>query len=109
MLASIRRFAADVVKHAILGEAADPSGEVQNVSLGRVVGVSDDCLVVVGHLRFPHRDCLVMAASLCAFIVLLISVSPLVVDFLCGYALIILLFVHAADFSQTIHKNAKIG
>src|SRR6266550_1449783 len=72
MLASIRRFAADVVKHAILGEAADPSGEVQNVSLGRMVGVSDDCPVVAGHLRLPPRDCFVMAASLCAFMVLLI-------------------------------------
>src|SRR5260221_869333 len=59
MLASIRRFAADVVKHAILGEAADPSGEVLNASLGRMVGVSDDCLVVVGHLRLPPRACFV--------------------------------------------------
>src|SRR5437762_3051874 len=41
MLASIRRFAADVVKHAILGEAADPSGDVQNASLGCMVGVSN--------------------------------------------------------------------
>src|SRR5258706_478714 len=49
VLASIGRFAADVVKHAILGEATAPSGEVLNVSLGRVVGVSDDGLVVVGH------------------------------------------------------------
>src|SRR5258706_11377029 len=86
MLASIRRFAADVVKHAILGEAADPSWDVQNVSLGRMVGVSDDCLVVVGHLRFPPRDCFVMAASLCAFIVLLISLSLLVVDSSRGHA-----------------------
>src|SRR6266403_4893913 len=86
MLASIRRFAADVVKHAILGEAADPSGDVQNVSLGRMVGVSDDCLVVAGHLRLLLVVGSWMAASLCAFIVLLISVSPLVVDSSCGYA-----------------------
>src|SRR6267142_1216505 len=98
MLASIRRFAADVVKHAILGEAADPSGEVQNVSLGRMVGVSDDCLVVAGHLRFPHRDCFVMAVSLCAFIVLLISLSPLVVDSSCGYALITMIYAVFTGF-----------
>src|SRR5213080_1722607 len=83
MLASIRRFAADVVKHAILGEAADPSGDVQNVSLGRAVGVSDDCLVVVGHLRLPPRDCFVDGSSLFAFIVLLISLSPSLVDSSC--------------------------
>src|SRR5882724_9961402 len=86
MLASIRCFAADVVKHAILGEAADPSGDVQNVSLGRMVGVSDDCLVIVGHLRFPPLIASWMVASLCAFIVLFISPSPLVVDSSCGYA-----------------------
>src|SRR6266481_2646364 len=77
MVASIRRFAADVVKHTILGEAADPSGDVQNVSLGRMVGVSDDCLVVAGHLRPLLVVGSWMAASLCAFIVLLISFFPL--------------------------------
>src|SRR6266404_6341564 len=86
MLASIRRFAADVVKHAILGEAGDPSGDVQNVSLGRTVGVSDDCLVVVGHLRLPPRDCLVDGRLFMRFMVLVISLSPLVFDSSCGYA-----------------------
>src|SRR5258706_1932515 len=33
-----------------------------------------------------------MAASLCAFIVLLISLSPLVVDSSCGYALITMIY-----------------
>src|SRR6267378_1139274 len=85
MLASIRRFAADVVKHAILGEAADPSGKVQNVSLGRMVGVADDCLVIVGHLKLPPLIASWMAASLCASIVLLIFISNLVVDSSFGY------------------------
>src|SRR6516165_11566702 len=56
--------AADVVKHAILGEAAGPSGNVQNVPLSRVVGISDNCLVVVAHLRIPPCDWFVVWLSL---------------------------------------------
>src|ERR1700746_1493205 len=64
MLASICLFAGDVVKHSILGEAVDPSGDIQNVPLSRVVGVSSDCLVVVGHLRIPRCDWFVVSRSL---------------------------------------------
>jgi len=91
--------AADVVKHAILGEAADPSGEVQNVSLGGMVGISDYCLVVVVHLRISHRNLLRDGRLFMAFIVLLISLSPLVVDSSCGYALITVIYAVTGFFS----------
>ena len=35
------------VDHTVLGEAADKSGDVQDVALRRVVGVPDDRFVVV--------------------------------------------------------------
>ncbi len=52
LLADSASFYASVpqVDHAVIGEAADEPGDVQDVALRSVVRVSNDCLVVVGHL-----------------------------------------------------------
>ena len=50
VLAPIALLGDDVVEHAVLGEAPDEPGDVQDVALRRVVGVPDDCFVVVRHL-----------------------------------------------------------
>ena len=53
LLAPIALLADDVVEHAVVGEAAHKPGDVQHVAFRRVVGVPNDCLVVVGHLTSP--------------------------------------------------------
>jgi hypothetical protein len=52
LLADSATFYASVpqVDHAVRGEAADKPGNVQDAALRRVVGVPDDCFIVVRHL-----------------------------------------------------------
>ena len=51
------RFYASVpqVDHAVIGEEADEPGDVQDAALRRVVGVPDDCFIVVRHLALLIR------------------------------------------------------
>src|SRR5258705_7860472 len=53
LLADSARFYASVpqVDHAVFGEATDKPGDVQDAALRRVVGVPDDCFIVVRHAR----------------------------------------------------------
>jgi hypothetical protein len=51
LLADSARFYASVpqVDHSTIGEGADEPGDVQDAALRRVVGVPDDCLIIVRH------------------------------------------------------------
>src|SRR5712671_6939973 len=42
------------VDHAVFGEEADEPGDVEDAALRRVVGVSDDCFIVVLHLALGY-------------------------------------------------------
>src|SRR5256714_12257392 len=57
LLADSARFSASVPQgdHAVRGEAADKPGDVQDAALRRVVGVPDDCFIVVRHLALLIR------------------------------------------------------
>ena len=57
LLADSARVYASVpqVDHAVTGEAADEPGDVQDAALRRVVGVADDCFIVVRHLTLLIR------------------------------------------------------
>src|ERR1700682_3679993 len=53
----VERFYASVpqVDHAVIGEEADEPGAVQDAALRRVVGVPDDCFIVVRDLALLIR------------------------------------------------------
>src|ERR1700730_16717869 len=55
------RFYASVpqVDHAVIGEEADEPGDVQDAALRRVVGVPDDCFIVVRDLALLIRVALI--------------------------------------------------
>src|SRR5258706_8787967 len=56
LLADSARFYAGVpqVDHAVLGEATDKPSDIQDAALRRVVGVPDDCFVVVRHISLQY-------------------------------------------------------
>src|SRR5258706_2724753 len=56
LLADSARFYASVpqVNHAVFGEATDKPGDIQDAALRRVVGVPDDCFVVVRHIGLQY-------------------------------------------------------
>src|SRR5437879_5970677 len=54
-LAMVASAGVPQVDHAVLGEAAEKPGDVQDAALRRVVGVQDDCFIVVRHLALLIR------------------------------------------------------